>query len=217
MVFGELPGRYGLQLMSPAACFALPEPASQDILHRKVNKLQRETHNLDLSSRTDNAVTLLSRQIRYAIPLTIRLLASPSLFLPSLLPAIGIACVYVVYITLPRTFHPLHHWGTRDFALPSLGFIAGDVIIVVIAVIRIKRHRRLRLENEEKELKSRLISLLLVWPFTGLGLFLYGWSVVRRMSWIIPMVSLGLTGAGVMGAIVSFILPLVHSKLDDIY
>lgn len=183
--------------------FALSETYEPVLLRIKAFNRMRHTHNLRLYTPFDeNPGRNITTRYKTAFFQPLRILISPSFFLTSFIPATGFAFLYMIYITLPQSFIPVYTWPSENLGLAYLGIAVGIIIAVASAAAASERYVRLRATKNDTRAENRLIPLLCFWPFTGLGLFLYGYFLHEKMHWAAPIVNLGLVGAGVIFAIV---------------
>lgn len=185
-------------------CAALYEASVPVLLWRKAKKLRRETYNPYLHTHFDNDTSVnISARFQTAFSQPFRLMNSPSLFVPSSLSAVGIAFLYVLYITLSETSMPVYVWPRKSWGLIYLGVAMSVILVIIVAALGVTFYERLFGKDEGKGPEKRLIPLLLYWPLAGIGLILYGFSIYKKTHWVGPLFSSGLAGAGILGTVVS--------------
>ncbi|KAL5439485.1 hypothetical protein PMIN06_003894 [Paraphaeosphaeria minitans] len=184
---------------------ALSETHEPILLRRKASIRIQRTHNLRLYTSYDlgeHPGQIVSTRFKRSFLQPLRILLSPSFFLTSFIPAAGYAILYMVYITLPQAFLSVYIWPSKNLGLAYFGVAVGIIIAIATGAATSEKHATLRARKNDSRAENRLVSLLCLWPFTGLGLCLYGYFLHQKMHWAGPVVSLGFVGAGVMFAIV---------------
>lgn len=183
--------------------FARSETHEAVLLRIKAAKKRRLTHNRMLYTPFDaRPGHTISANGKKAFLQMLRILVLPSFFLTSCVPATGFAFLYIVYITLPQVLPMVYTWPSKNIGLAYLGIAVRIIIATVTGIATSESYARLRTAKIGIRAEDRLVLLLCLWPLTGLGLFLYGYFLHRKIHWVGSVTSLGSVGAGVIFAIV---------------
>lgn len=200
------------------AFLCLRETYDATILRRQASRERKRTGNPHSRSRLDvERNTSKPREFGRAMLRPLRLLAMPSIFLVSLISAVGHSWMYILYVTLPTTFIEQYEWAQKKLGLAYLGVAAGNLVGIAIGFGVSGTIVKRRAAKGDKRPKDSLLPMAYLWPLVGVGLVIYGWTASKRTHWIAPMIGTGIFGAGAMSAVVSpHPLPLSIYTLADV-
>ncbi|KAI0968594.1 putative bicyclomycin resistance protein [Xylaria arbuscula] len=169
------------------------------LLRRKVAALRKATKNENLRSEFD-LDSDTSAPVKRNLVRPFRLLASsPVMIILSLYIAVTYGYLYLMFTTITPVFQETYHFSTSIVGLAFLGLGIGSVlgIAVYATVSAYYSKRRPNTEQEEPpKPEERLIPLPVGAVLLPGGLFLYGWTAQHHVQWIVPIIGMGLTGAG---------------------
>jgi multidrug resistance protein len=191
----------GVTLLS---LLCLRETYDVTLLRRKAKRERKRTGNTHERSRLDiDSNTSRPKEIGRAILMPVRLLAMPSIFLVSLITAVGYGWMYILYITLPTTFIEEYGWARKKLGLAYLGVAVGNLIGMAIGFGVSDAIVKRRAAKGDVRPENRLVPMRYLWPLVGVGLVIYGWTAEKNTHWIGPMIGTGVFSVGAMSAIVS--------------
>ncbi|RDL33668.1 MFS general substrate transporter [Venustampulla echinocandica] len=174
------------------------------LIHRKVQRLQKELNRTDLISCYDEGQPihspthiLINGMVR---PLKM-LFRSPIMFLLSLYMAVVYGLLYLLFTTITAVFIKQYHWQPELTGLAyigiGIGFLTGVSLVAKISDPTIIRMTKAN--NGVFEPEMRLSTCLFFACFIPISFFWYGWAAEKAVHWIVPIIGLIPFGFGMMG------------------
>ncbi|KAH6668267.1 major facilitator superfamily domain-containing protein [Halenospora varia] len=175
------------------------------LIHRKVNRLQKELSRPNLRSCYDDPsiVKLPPRQILlHGIVRPWKMLfLSPIIFLLSLYMAVAYGLLYLLFTTITTVFGNTYGWQPDICGLAyiglGIGFIAGLAVVAKISDATVVRMTKSNDGIFEPEM--RLPACIFFAFFIPITFFWYGWASDKAVHWIVPVIGLIPFGFGMMG------------------
>ena len=177
----------------------LRESYAPVLLARKATRLR----SMEEPCSRASILQSLLRAVRRPLKL---LLFSPLMLLFSLLMGLANGLMYVLYTTLPAVFKSQYGFATGASGLAFLGAGVGTFIGLGILIAVGDRWSVHLAKGGERKPEYRLPPLLLGYWLFPAGFFVFGWSAQFRVHWIVPIISNGLTGIGVISVYVRDVL-----------
>lgn len=114
--------------------------------------------------------------------------------------------MYLLFTTFTDVFEGQYGFGTSVSGLTYLGL--GVALVVAMTFFRTFGDRiqqsRMRADGvQTAKPEYRLVLMIWLSPFVGLGLFMYGWTAYYKVHWIVPIIGTGLIGFGAFFVLVS--------------
>jgi hypothetical protein len=194
---------------APIALFVLRESYAPVLLQRKVNRLRKETGNMELRSALETHSNAVDK-FKLAIVRPIKLLfLTPIVTLPALYIAITYGILYLLITTFSYVYSGVYNFGEGTVGLAFLpagiGMMIGVVGFGLLSDTMVKRKQA---QGHEHKPEIRISPLLTIPCGLTLpvGLFIYGWTADKGVFWIVPMIGVVIFTAGLMGVMVCFIL-----------
>jgi multidrug resistance protein len=189
--------------MTVLAIPCLYETYEPTLLRRKAKKQRKTIDNPHLRSRLDiKSGSTKPKILARAMVMPLRMLATPPIFLVSLLTAVGYGWLYILYITLPHTFLFKYGWPSRNIGLAYLGTAVGNIVGMVVGVGVSDAIMKRKAARGDRRPENRLLPMVYLWPLVSIGLVIYGWTAQTVTHFMGPMIGTAIFGAGVMAAIV---------------
>ncbi|KAL4808003.1 major facilitator superfamily domain-containing protein [Aspergillus unguis] len=185
----------------PIFWLILRETRADVILKKRARKLRKETGRpIYARAELDSPSTLRLLQLSFKRP-TKMLLTEPVVTFFTLWISFAWGILYLFFSSVVQTFGDNYGWGTMATGLVQLAISVGAVIGTAFNPIQDRLYLNSAARNKEKPGKpipeARLYtsipgSLL----FAG-GLFMYGWSSMPDVHWIVPAIGVTITGLGI--------------------
>ncbi|KAE8361496.1 major facilitator superfamily domain-containing protein [Aspergillus caelatus] len=211
-VFWVLSITIGLTFTGTVICYR--ETYAPVLLHRKAQRLRKETGNPRLRSIYDDG----NRSPRYvfitALLRPTRLLfTSPIVFLMALFAAITYGYLYLMFTTMSSIFEDQYGFNQGIAGLAYIGFGVGCALGLLIVgrtanAIAVRHSAQGRFAPE-----SRLPPMIYGCWAIPVGLFWYGWSAEEKVHWIMPIIGTGIFGFGFVAVFATVSVYLVDSYL----
>ncbi|KAB2573704.1 MFS transporter [Lasiodiplodia theobromae] len=192
-------------LITIVAWFTLTETYHPVLLERKAARLRAETGNPAYRSKfaTDETTTQIFKHA-LARPLKL-LLFSPIVTLMCLYIAIAYGILYILFTTFTFVFEDQYGFNTSAAGLTYIGSGVGSLLGLFAVGSMTDRVLQRKLAAGGRIRPEDRLPLFLTVP-AGLalpaGLFLYGWTADKRVHWIAPMIGTGITGFGMICALI---------------
>ncbi|ANB15489.1 Flr1p [Sugiyamaella lignohabitans] len=170
--------------------FFFPETLHSNILHRRANRIRRETGDNryytvgELEQKDKNWVATL-KETTYR-PLVL-IMTEPGILAFDCYIALVYGAFYLFFEAFPIVFSGIYHFSLIELGLAYFGFMVGCVIafgilIVFMNVIVDPRERAGTYLPEHFLILAMWVCLLL-----PMSLFLFGWTA--KVHWILPVIS----------------------------
>lgn len=169
--------------------FFFPETLPDNILHRRANRIRRETgdkryYTLKEREHEHRRIAPLLREVLWR-PFAL-ILSEPGILAFDLYIAIAYACFYLFFEAYPIVFVRLYHFTIVEFGLAFLGFIVGSFFAYSVLVIFLVTVAKPRFEKQTFVPEDFLILAMWVCFLLPAALFLFAWTA--QVHWILPIV-----------------------------
>ncbi|KAK4867143.1 hypothetical protein LT330_007884 [Penicillium expansum] len=195
-----------------AATFALMHETNATVLlSRKVERLRKETGNLDLvAARVSNLTPkqLLLRAIVRPLKL---LIFSPIVLLISLYTGLMFGIIFLLFTTFPSVFHGVYGFDEGMSGLAYLGLGIGMFSGLILFSVLSDKLLGQKQGGAVGAPEQRLILMKWFGPITPLGCFMYGWSAYYHTHWIVPIIGTTIIGIGCLFVVIPGQIYLVDS------
>ena len=181
------------------ALAAMPEVYAPVLLHRKAQRLRKESGNsawhhphedmkLDLKSVVTKHFT---RPLRM-------LITEPMVTCIAFYASFCYALLYLTLEVFPIVFFDIRGWSLVNSTLPFLGLFVGVLCAVVVNLGNQPRYSRIVDANKGKPVpEARLPPMIIGAVSFAAGLFWFGWTGANKdIHWIVPVISTAFIGAG---------------------
>ncbi|KAL1643697.1 hypothetical protein SLS58_004712 [Diplodia intermedia] len=187
------------------AYFTLKETYHPVLLERKAARLRQETGNP--AYRSKYATDLTTGEIfRHALARPLKLLFfSPIVTLMCLYIAIAYGILYILFTTFTFVFEDSYGFSTSAAGLTYIGSGVGSLLgLLAVGSVTDRLLQRKLAAGGRIRPEDRLPLFLTVPAALALpaGLFLYGWTAEKKVHWVAPMIGTGITGAGMICALI---------------
>ncbi|KAL3473986.1 major facilitator superfamily domain-containing protein [Aspergillus californicus] len=175
-------GSFGL-----IAWFIVPETYHPVLLQRRAARLRRETGNDALYAFLDNHKPTLSDIIRKYLFRPIQMLfLEPILILITLYLALVYGILYLFFEAYPVSFQEVRGWKNEGVAgLPFLGIMIGVFCGVALIIYQTKTRFARKLAKHGRVVpEERLIPMMIASVLLPAGLFWFGWTSDKNISWV---------------------------------
>lgn len=197
--------------------FLLRETYAPVLLNRKVDRLRKETGNMELHTKYTTKEAIFERYAHgFARPL-IFLTTQPAVMMPCIYQAIMFGCQYLLLAEFPKVFKEEYNMRPGIASLHYIPFLIGFLISGQIGgrfVDMMYRYLKKRNHGVGKP-EFKLPLLLATGIFMPAGLIVYGWSANYHTHWIVPDIGIVLLACGIRAAI--FICPLYLADSVPLY
>lgn len=121
--------------------------------------------------------------------------------------------LYLSFYAIPYSFIHERAWKPDKASLPFISIFVGTLVSVPIVVVYSKTYYQRRLTARGKICpEDRLPLMLLGGILLPIGLFWFGWSSPRSVSWVAPVLACSFIGAGI-----SFVFQSGIAYIIDLY
>lgn len=206
------------------AILCLPEVYAPVLLHRRAQKLRKETGNQDLYHPHENVKldfkSLITKQ--FTRPLKM-LFTEPMVTCIALYASFVYAILYLTLEVFPIVFAEQRDWGPVVSTLPFLALFVGVLCSIAINLGNQPRYIRKVDEAKGKPVpEARLPPMAIGAVLFCAGLFWFGWTADRKFHWIIPVIAAGFIGAGfnvIFQQCINFLVgtSFIHFQLSDAF
>ncbi|KFH43289.1 putative transporter -like protein [Hapsidospora chrysogenum ATCC 11550] len=187
----------------------MPESYAPRILHKKAQRLQKETGRTDLHSQLSlnlDTKTILARSIARPAKM---LISSPIVILICAYVATVYGFLYLMFTTIPTVFGEAYGWPTSLAGLAytplGLGMLMALCILMktndatLIKLTKKNNHVYERKPDHDPKIRTsdemacntpaemRLPATIYYAAFVPVSLFWYGWSVEKKAHWYAPL------------------------------
>ncbi|KAG2421854.1 hypothetical protein HFD88_005830 [Aspergillus terreus] len=197
------------------ALFIVPETYGPVLLQRRAARLRRETGNWALHSFLDEHRPTASEIVRkYLLRPVQMLFLEPILLLITIYLALIYGILYLFFEAYPVSFTEVRGWTNGGIAgLPFLGIMIGVLCGVALIIWQTKTRFARKLAKHGRVVpEERLIPMIPASILLPVGLFWFGWTSDRNISWV-PQVIAGVPIG--MGILVIFMQGLNY--IIDVY
>lgn len=173
------------------------------LLQRLTNKMKKETGNQNLRSKLDRGIPPNQLFKRSIIRPTKMLFKSPIVAALSIYMAVVYGYLYLLFTTLTPVYEGVYHFGAGPVGLVFLGIGIGSMLgLIIFGALSDRLLKYLTSKSGTSEMKPeyRLPPLIPASLLIPIGLFWYGWSVQKRVQWIMPIIGTGFVGLGMLGS-----------------
>lgn len=201
-------------LIQISGLFLLRETYPPKILHRKAEKLRKETGNTALKTDFEHPERSFVNTMRRSLVRPFILLGTqPIVQVLAIYMAYLYGLMYLVLSTFPVLWESRYHEsigiGGLNYASLGIGFFLGTQIS---APINDRIYRRLKRTNKDTGRPEFRVPLMVPGSLlVPAGLFIYGWTAQKHTHWIGPNIGAALFAAGAIIAFQSIQTYLVDS------
>ncbi|KAH7330553.1 MFS multidrug transporter [Rhexocercosporidium sp. MPI-PUGE-AT-0058] len=192
-------------------CFlVMRETYSVTILKRKTEKLKKQTGNTALRSMLDTLEPAKAFRTSIMRPL-VMFFTSPALALLGLYSAVSLSFLYILLTTFSKVYIEQYHFSVEISGLTTLGqgigMLLGQAFYATITGRTVRKHKARGDYKPEHRLPPMIVGSLLA----PIGLFWYGWTVEKRLYWLISVIGTVPIGFGFMITLYAPILYIVDA------
>lgn len=197
------------------ALLIVPETYAPVILQKRAARLRRETGNWALHSALDenrpNASEIVSKYLVRPIQM---LFLEPILLLITIYLTLIYGILYLFFEAYPVSFQEVRGWTSLGIAgLPFLGIMIGVLCGVALIIWQTRTRFAHKLAKHGRVVpEERLVPMMIASVLLPVGLFWFGWTSNRNISWV-PQVIAGVPIG--MGILVIFMQGLNY--IIDVY
>ena len=185
-------------VLSTFALFFLRETFDPVLLQRRVNKLRKETGNMQLRSKLDKGISKKEHFKRAIVRPTKMLLFSPIVLVLSIYMAVVYGYLYLLFTTLTEVFEGQYGFSQGTVGLTFLGIGVGSLLgLFTFGLVSDKLVKRMSAKGEMKP-EYRLPPLIPGSLVIPIGLFWYGWTAQTHQHWILPIIGTMWVGLGLL-------------------
>jgi hypothetical protein len=188
-------------LIQIVGLFLLQETYPPVLLHRKKNKLIKESGNEELHTEYDDPNRTLATTLKIALTRPFRLLFTQVIVqVLAVYMAYLYGLMYLVLSTFPALWTNKYHesvgTGGLNYISLGVGFFLGTQIC---APCQDRIYRTLKKRNNGIGKPEFRVPLMLPGAILApAGLFLYGWTAQNKTHWIFPNIGAAIFSAGVI-------------------
>ncbi|KAL7892322.1 major facilitator superfamily domain-containing protein [Trichoderma sp. SZMC 28014] len=107
--------------------------------------------------------------------------------------------LYLLFTTFSTIFPQQYGFSTETLGLAFLGMGVGQLLaLILISWLSDWLQERLTKRYGKAKPEYRLLPIVLGIPLLPVGLFVYGWTTEYKVHWMVPIVSSGFIGAGLI-------------------
>ncbi|KAE8150655.1 major facilitator superfamily domain-containing protein [Aspergillus avenaceus] len=192
--------------------FCLPEVYGPVLLHRKAQRLRKETGNQALYHPHErvalDAYSIVTKH--FARPL-IMLVTEPMVTVIALYASFTYALLYLTLEVFPIVFEELRQWKPVVATLPFIGLFVGVLLssVFIISVGQPYYIRRWEQGGGKPVPEARLMPMAVGGVLFAGGLFWFAWTASPPLSWGLPVVGAVLFGCGfciIFGQCINFLV-----------
>ncbi|KAH8429433.1 MFS transporter [Aspergillus melleus] len=197
------------------ALIIIPETYAPVILQKRAARLRRETGNWALHSALDESRPTASEIVtKYLVRPIQMLFLEPILLLITIYLALIYGILYLFFEAYPVSFQEVRGWTNGGVAgLPFLGIMIGVLCGVALIIWQTKTRFARKLAKHGRVVpEERLVPMMIASVLLPAGLFWFGWTSDRNISWV-PQVIAGVPIG--MGILVIFMQGLNY--IIDVY
>ena len=188
--------------------FTMKETYAPVILHRKVERLRKETGNPLLRSKLDVGLSPGDYFKRGIVRPFKMLLLSPICIVFALYISVVYGYLYLMFTSITEVFQRYYGFGSGTVGLVYLGLgvgslagvgwfsVASDKSMKKAAAKADAEADAAGTEREGMKPEYRLPPLMYGAVFLPAGLFIYGWTAEYRVHWIVPILGTLIMGVG---------------------
>lgn len=202
-------------LIQISGLFFLQETYGPTILHKKANRIRKETGNPDFKTEFEHPERSLVKTLEHSIARPFRMLGTqPIIQCLALYMAFVYGLIYLVLSTFPTLWSTRYNQsvgiGGLNYISLGLGFFFGAQIC---APINDRVYRRLKKSNNDTGKPEFRVPMMVPGAvLVPIGLFWYGWSAQARVHWVMPNIGACIFSAG---TIISF--QCIQTYIVDAY
>ncbi|KAL2829158.1 major facilitator superfamily domain-containing protein [Aspergillus cavernicola] len=169
------------------AWFVVPETYHPVLLQRRAARLRRETGNEALHAFLDDHKPTFSDIVRKYLFRPIQMLfLEPILILITLYLALVYGILYLFFEAYPISFEQERGWTNGGVAgLPFIGIMIGVLCGVALIIYQTKTRFARKLAKHGRVVpEERLIPMMIASVLLPVGLFWFGWTSDKNISWV---------------------------------
>lgn len=186
-------------LIQLSGLFFLKETYPPKLLHRKAEKLRKETGNLALHTEFEHPERSLANTLKISFTRPFKLLGTqPIVQALAVYMAYLYGIMYLVLSTMPGLYDDQYHEsieiGGLNYISLGVGFFLGAQIC---APINDRIYRRLKKSHNNIGQPEYRVPLMVPGScLVPIGLFIYGWTAEYKTQWIGPNIGSAIFAAG---------------------
>ena len=167
------------------------------LLVYKARRLRIETGNWALHAKFEEwDVSLKEMAVKFGVR-PFQMLMTPICFLMALYASFAYGILYASLTSFPIEFQEERGWNLVVGALPFLALLIGILIGGATNIVNQNYYNRRFLANNSKAVpEARLPPMMVGSVFFAAGLFLFGWTSSKTISWVAPCFGAILMGFG---------------------
>ncbi|KAI9375631.1 major facilitator superfamily domain-containing protein [Aspergillus egyptiacus] len=169
------------------AWFVVPETYHPVLLQRRAARLRRETGNQDLYAVLDRNRPTFSDIVRKYLFRPVQMLfLEPILILITIYLALVYGILYLFFGAYPVSFQEVRGWTNGGIAgLPFIGIMIGVFCGVALIIWQTKTRFARKLAKHGRVVpEERLVPMMIASFLLPAGLFWFGWTSDKNVSWV---------------------------------
>ncbi|KAJ9131662.1 Major facilitator superfamily domain, general substrate transporter [Pleurostoma richardsiae] len=172
------------------------ETSAVVILRAKAARLRKETGNPNLHIAGDRH-TPFKQLVAHALTRPVKFLVkSPIVLLVSFYMAFIFGVTMLLFATFPTVYENTYHWSVAVSGLAYIGIGVGCAIGVII--FGKLSDRLLNANGGKNRIERRLVLTMYASPLLPAGMFIYGWTTMYKVHWVVPIIGTAMGGMGVV-------------------
>lgn len=182
--------------------FCLPETSASTILLRRAQRLRKVTGNLNLQSKSEIEQKQLSAGALTLEalwrPMQINML-DPAILFTTLYTMIVYGIYYSFFEVFPIVYVERHGFNAGQLGLVFMAILVGLAVTIVIYFTYLRKvfEPEVRLRGLGPP-ERRLIPALFASLLPPVGLFMFGWTGIASIHWMVPTVGIFIFTIGVL-------------------
>ncbi|KAL2037035.1 hypothetical protein N7G274_010162 [Stereocaulon virgatum] len=194
-----------------AAVFLIRETYAPILLEHKVEKLRKETGNMNLKSKlASNIAPVELWRLSITRPMKM-LVLSPVVLALSTYMAVVYGYLYLLFTTLTTVYEDSYGFSQGSVGLTFLGIGVGSLFGVIIFGAGSDRLMKYLSKGGAMKPEYRLPLMIPGSFLLPIGLFMYGWAADKHVHWLVPIIGTGFVGLGLLATFMPIQLYLVDA------
>ena len=197
------------------AFFFLPETYAPVILVAKASELRRRTQNWGIHAKQEEIEVDVGELITKNVMRPLKILfTEPIVLLITIYMSFIYGLLYLLLVAYALAFQGVYGMTPGIGGLPFFGLIAGELLAFAVVVLLNPRYVAQLKANHNVPVPEWRLPIVMVGSiiFAG-GLFWFGWTVNRKIHWIVPTLSGLMTGFGIFSVFLQLLNYIIDAYL----